>query len=76
MVTGLRSNHRVDGASGEGPDGADDIYRGHDATRKKHTRMYTETDFDIFIIIRYNDIKRCGLQRDYYNLFSPVLPGG
>lgn len=28
MVSCLRSNHRVDGASGAGPDGADDIYRG------------------------------------------------
>jgi len=40
MVTGLRSNHRVDGASGAGPDGADDIYRGRDAdTRKPHARV-------------------------------------
>jgi len=31
MVTGLRSNHRVDGADGMGSDGADDIYGGRDA---------------------------------------------
>lgn len=33
MVTGLRSNHRVDGASGACSDGADDIYL--DANTKK-----------------------------------------
>lgn len=31
MVTGLRSNHRVDGADGMGSDGADDIYGWRDA---------------------------------------------
>jgi len=41
MVTGLRSNHRVDGASGTGLDGADDIYRGRDAdTKKPHASVH------------------------------------
>lgn len=35
MVTGLRSNHCVDGTSGAGPDCVDDIYRGRDADTKK-----------------------------------------
>jgi len=41
MVSSLRSNHCVDGASGAGPDGADDIYRGRgrDADTKKRVRV-------------------------------------
>jgi len=53
MVTGLRSNHRVDGASGAGPDGTDDIYRGRDADTKKTARECTRKRI-LVVLLLYN----------------------
>jgi hypothetical protein len=55
MVTGLRSNHRVDGADGVDPDGADDIYGGHD-TDTNNARDCIQKLFLIFLFV-FNILK-------------------